>query len=137
MTRTEFQNAITAFALTFALFLGFGCVPVKPRPGPDTDTNKPAVLMFYESSNPGSREQLGVMYSEQFRKWLEDTTSDWRMLDKDTNMANAPREWQDRMTAARTLNPALPALVTFRGGKAVAHAMPNSIEAAKKVVVGK
>ena len=28
MSRTEFQNAITAFALTFALFLGFGCVPV-------------------------------------------------------------------------------------------------------------
>lgn len=90
---------------------GLGAQPPPPEPGP-----KPApdvlpvrslhVLIIEEKDDRASlpSSQVDIFASPDLRKWLVEHNVQWRSFDKDVDMSQAAKVWQDAMDQVRVRN---------------------------------
>lgn len=107
----------------------FPPLPPTPTPVPIPD-GEFRVLGLYERDTL-TTQQASVMNSEPVRVWLKANCAkdsagdpDFRFLDKDAVVSKLPQTLQDMFAAAKQSAGQLPAVVTFRGTKGTAHALP-------------
>lgn len=91
--------------------------PVPPGPIPPGPAPIPLpglrVLVVYESAETLSREQGSALSSQEMRGWLnrycargpDGKTAEWRVWDKDVNVANVAAHWREAMARPRKTLP--------------------------------
>lgn len=96
------------------------------------------VLIVYESSQPPEAKLLNVMHGKALDEWCQshctkpaaDGPADFRVYDKDTNLAGEPEHWTKAMALAKE---PWPCLVVSDGKRGYVGPLPDDAAAAIKI----
>lgn len=106
--------------------------PAPPEPAAPIPGDGLRVLIVYEANDLGKypKNQLAVMYDQKFRDHLAatcpkvDGQPEWRIYDKDTDMSNESKTWQDAM---KRPHPELPWIVVSNGKTGYEGKLPANV----------
>lgn len=104
-------------------------VPPDPTPVPPTPipTEGPKLLVVYEVDDLDDYPKgiVDILTSGAVRQRLKDLKVDYRFYDDDTNMANAPKVWQDAMKLPRAK---LPWVIISDGKTGESKELPATVD---------
>jgi hypothetical protein len=97
------------------------------------------VLFVYESADLSKypKDQLNVFYDQSFRDYLSTACAkvngvpEYRVWDKDTDLANESKSWQDAM---KRPHPELPWMVVSNGKTGYEGKVPADVAEARSLV---
>lgn len=130
--------------LPILLMLLAGCLP--PNPNPTPDPPKPVdpivdpvvvtgyrVLIVEETSDRRhlSLSQLSILTSAPFRKWLTDNRVEYRIWDKETDIAGEDTSWRAMMSKRRE---SLPWIVIAGRGNGFSGPLPQTVQETEELI---
>lgn len=121
--------------------------PIPPGPNPPVPPVPPVpvpipgdglrVLMVYETAQPITAAHRAVLAGLQVRSYLtakcakNGTVPEWRVYDKDVNLSNESKVWQDAMKRPRS---SLPWIVISNGTAGYEGPLPPTVDDALKLL---